>query len=88
MQAAIVFQLTCTFFAEFETHYTTFQGLKQPLKLGTHRYILTSLCFQTGDDKAVCHAITIIVFMKTFKTYRKVGLGVCQNILTPKLAQS
>lgn len=41
MQAAIVFQLTCTFFAEFETHYTTFQGLKQPLKLGTHMYLFT-----------------------------------------------
>lgn len=52
MQAAIVFQLTCTFFAEFETHYTTFQGLKQPLKLGTHMYLFTLLSKYTDPKLA------------------------------------
>lgn len=58
MQAAIVFQLTCTFFAEFETHYTTFQGLKQPLKLGTHMYLFTLLSKYT--DPKLAHQLLCI----------------------------
>lgn len=40
------------FFAEFETHYTTFQGLKQPLKLGTHMYLFTLLSKYTDPKLA------------------------------------